>query len=280
MKMRRFLVLGLAFTAIIASSARAQLIAYEPFNYTVGNNVAGSTLSGVGTWAAVNTGTAPTVASGNLSVTGLSFPTGNSAYLPGGNHQEAVLPFTSTNTGSIFFSLALNVTTQPTAASYILGFSTGNTNYGAVIFTQASGAGYQIGFSNRSSGSTVTYDSTVHALNTTVFLVGRYDFISGTGNDTSALWVNPTPATFGAGAAPTATLTSSGGTDMTAISQFLLRGATGSPISTVDELRVGTTWASVTPPAPIPEPSTYAALLGVVALGWVAVRRHRRAAGN
>lgn len=271
----RLALCAVVFAGFALTSARAQLIAYEPFNYTAGSTVAGNTLSGVGIWAAVNTGTAPTVVTGNLSVTGLQASTGNSAYLPGGNHQEAVLPFTSTTTGSIYFSLALNVTAQPTGASYILGFSTGNTSFGATIFTQASGAGYQIGFSNRSSGSTVTYDSTVYALNATVFLVGRYDFVSGTGNDTSALWINPSSATFGAGAAPTATLTSSGGTDMTAISQFLLRGASGSPISTVDELRVGTTWASVTPAA-IPEPSTYAALFGAFALGLVALRRHRR----
>ena len=261
---------------LLVTPARAQLIAYESFDYTVGSNVAGNTLSGVGTWAALNlTTTRPTIVSGNLSVSGLASSTGQSVNLPGGNYEEAVLPFTSTNAGSIFFSIALNLTTQPGAATYTLGFSTANTNYGATIWTQASGAGYQIGFSNRSN-STVVYDSTVHSLNTTVFLVGRYDFISGTGNDTSALWINPSSATFGAGSAPSATLTSSGGTDMAAISQFLLRGTTNSPIAIVDELRIGTTWASVTPPAPIPEPSTYAALLGALALGLVALRRHRR----
>jgi len=124
----------------------------------------------------------------------------------------------------------------------------------------------------------VTYDSTVYALNTPVLLVGRYDFVAGTGNDTSALWINPASATFGAGAAPTATLTSSGGTDMTAISQFLLRGAAGSPVAKVDELRVGTTWASVTPAAAaVPEPSTYAALAGAVALLGAVVHRRLRA---
>lgn len=283
MILSRSLMCVAAFAAAGLATAHAQLIAYESFNYTAGSNVAGNTLSGVGTWVIQNTGVAPSVASGNLSVTGLQASAGNSALLPGGNYQEALLPFTNTlnssNPGSIYFSLALNVTGQPTAATYTLGFATGNTNYGAAIFTQASGAGYQIGFSNRSSGSTVTYDSTVYALNSTVFLVGRYDFVSGTGNDTSALWINPSSATFGAGAAPTATLSSSGGSDIAAINQFLLRGANGSPIATVDELRIGTTWASVTPAAtPVPEPSTYAALAGAVALLGVMVQRRRRAA--
>lgn len=276
MTLIRFLLCVLA-TGGGALAARAQLVAYEPFNYTVSNNVAGSVLAGVGTWAALNSGTAPSIAAGNLTVSGLQASTGNSAALPGGNHQEAVLPLASTNTGSLYFSIALNVTSQPTAATYTLAFSTGNTNFGAVVFTQASGSGYQIGFSNRSSGSTITYDPTVYSLNSTILLVGRYDFVSGTGNDTSALWINPASATFGADAAPSATLTSSGGSDLAAISQFLLRGTTGSPISTVDELRIGTTWASVTPAA-VPEPSVYAMAFGVLAIGATLWRRSRRMA--
>jgi hypothetical protein len=43
---------------------------------------------------------------------------------------------------------------------------------------------------------------------------------------------------------------------------------------TMDELRIGTTWASVTA---IPEPSTYAAIAGVLALGLALWHRRREA---
>ena len=65
------------------------------------------------------------------------------------------------------------------------------------------------------------------------------------------------------------------GTDLTnGINGFLLRGANGSPAGTMDELRIGTDWASVTP---VPEPSTYAmlALAGAGFAGYV-IRRRRR----
>lgn len=109
-----------------------------------------------------------------------------------------------------------------------------------------------------------------------VFVVGSYQFISGTGNDVSRLWINPTSATFGDEAAPTATLTSTGGTDIASINSFLIRGASGSPGGVFDELRIGSTWAEVTPAA-IPEPSTYVAIFGALALGAVACVRRRKA---
>ena len=205
--------------------------------------------------------------------------TGNLVYLPGENYQEALLPFTSVTSGTVFYSVALNLTAAPTGASYTLGLATGNTNYAAVIFVRASGGGYELGIANRSNG-TPTYHSTVYSLNSTVFLVASYEFVTGTGNDVSSLWINPAPATFGETAIPTATVTHTGGTDMTAISQFLVRGAAGSPVGLLDELRVGTTWASVTPPEPtvIPEPSAYAAVLGLGALVGLVLRRRYRSA--
>lgn len=272
----RSFVCLLFFVGAALSSAQAQLV-HDPFAYTTGTTLAGQQL-GTETWTALNTGAAPTIVAGSLSVAGLASSSGNSVSLPGGNYQEALLNFTSTTSGTIFFSLALNVTAAPTGASYVFGLSTGNTNYGATVWLQASGAGYQVGISNRSN-STVSYDSTVHTLGETVFLVGSYSFVAGAGNDVSSLWVNPASATFADAAAPTATASAAGGTDMTAVNQFLVRGAAGSPISVFDELRVGTTWAAVTPAgAPIPEPSTYAVIFGALALGVVVWRRrHARA---
>ncbi len=278
MILSRSLMCVAVFAAAGLATAHAQLIAYDSFNYTVGGNLAGNTLAPGNTWGIQNTGTPPSVASGNLTVTGLTASAGNQVSMPGGNFQEAVLSYTAQSTGTIYFSFALSLSSQPTATSYSFGLNN-NTSFAATVWLQASGTGYKIGLGNRSSGTVPVYDSTEIALNQTVFLVGSYQIVSGATNDVSSLWINPSAATFAAGAAPTATLVSTGGTDIGSVNSFLIRGAAGSPAGVFDELRIGTTWASVTPAAtPVPEPSTYAALAGAVALLGVMVQRRRRAA--
>ncbi|WP_438481313.1 PEP-CTERM sorting domain-containing protein [Oleiharenicola lentus] len=269
----RSLIKSLLASVVFVGALNAQ-ITYESFNYTVGANLAGQT-----NWISANTGTAPVIASGNLSVTGLEASSGNSVSFAGGNFQEALGAVASVTSGTVYYSLALNLSSLPTGtATYSFALSTGGTNYAAAVWLRPATGGYEIGLSNRSN-SAANYSSTLYTTGETVFLVGQYSFVAGAANDTSALWINPAPATFAAGSAPTATLTALGGTDMTAVTQFLLRGAAGSPAGAFDELRVGTTWASVTPAAAaaIPEPSTYAAIFGGLALvGAVVYRRRSR----
>ena len=205
-------------------------ITYEPFDYT-----AGVTLESTTEWVPLNTGTAPTVASGNLSYPGMDPSSGNMASFPGGNFQEALGTLNSYTTGTVYYSFVFQLSSLPTTATYSFALSTANTNYGAPLFLQASGAGFQIGLSNRSSGSTVTYDTTVFGLNTSIFVVGSYTFNAGTGDDISRVWINPSYSTFLADNAPAATLTSTGGTDLGAINQFLVRGAAGSPAGVFDD---------------------------------------------
>lgn len=259
---KSILVFSLALAAI--SVAQAQIV-YDGFDYTVG-----STLAGNSTWSALNSGTAPLIASGNLSVDGLDAPTGNKVSWDAGNIQEAILAYDSQTSGTIFYSFAFQLTSLPTSATYSFALATGNTGYAATVWLRADGEGFNIGLGNRSSGTTPTYDTTTLQLNTTYFVVGAYTFNPGTNDDISSLWLNPSSATFDL-APSTPTLTSTGGTDMTAISQFLLRGAAGSPAGELDELRIGTTWASVTP---VPEPGTVAMLS--IGLGLVLWRLRSR----
>lgn len=250
----------LAVVVALGGNAEAALT-YDGFGYTVGTSLEASS-----EWSPLNTGTAPVISAGNLSVAGLATSTGNKVSFGSGNIQEALGSLDSHTVGKVYFSFAFSLTSAPTAAAYSFALATSNTNYGAVVFLRASGAGFNIGLANRSSGATVSYSSTVYNTNTTIFLVGSYEFISGTGNDVSKLWINP--SAFGGAAEPSSSLTATGGSDLGAVSQFLLRGATGSPSGELDELRIGTTWQAVT----VPEPG--AALLG--GLGMLAFFRRRR----
>src|SRR5439155_19353341 len=76
---------------------------------------------------------------------------------------------------------------------------------------------------------------------------------TSTSDDTSSLWVNPSSSTFGAATPPAESIPAdaTGGADVAGIVSMVLReGNTLLPSELlVDEVRVGTTWASVTPPA-------------------------------
>ena len=268
-------LLASALLGAVPSIATASLIFSDEFDYT-----AGVTLESTANWIPANTGTAPVIADGNLTVSGLPAATGKLVSFASGNIQEALATFGSlTTTGTVYYSFAFQLSSLTTATAYSFALSTGNTNYGAPVFIRPDAANaadsaslFNLGLANRSN-STANYAADKFALNTTIFVVGSYSFVTGTGNDTSSLWINPSSTSFG-GVAPAASLTASGGTDLTDISQFLIRGVTGSASGLLDSLRVGTTWADVTA-APIPEPSSTVALAGLVVLGAVASRRRR-----
>jgi hypothetical protein len=104
-----------------------------------------------------------------------------------------------------------------------------------------------------------------------LLIVGSYTFNTGTGSDdVSQLWIHPTSL---GGADPTGSLTSTAGNDLTAIaSVVLLDRSTAEPkAADFDELRVGTSFADVTPTT-IPEPGLVS--LGVAgAIAFIGLRR-------
>lgn len=87
-------------------------------------------------------------------------------------------------------------------------------------------------------------------------------------NGDLALYVDPTG--LGSGSSPSIAATVTHNFGATSIGQFTFERRFNT--FTFDELRIGTTWADV---SPIPEPSTYAALIGSVSLGLVIARRRR-----
>jgi hypothetical protein len=113
--------------------------------------------------------------------------------------------------------------------------------------------------------------------------VGSYTFEPGADDDDARLWINPAPGTFGAASPPLETVLadaeSIGGSENLAaggIQSFHVRnvdaatsGIGWDPVFQMDELRIGTTWASVT----IPEPAS----LGLLMIGCVllVIRRQR-----
>jgi hypothetical protein len=163
--------------------------------------------------------------------------------------------------GQVFFAFALRV--DSLGGSFVgdgtlAGFTTGTgTSFGTKINIRPNGlGGYNLGVSKGGGTTFGAWAPENFSPGETVFVVGRYRFnTGGTTDDLSDLWLNPEPASLGGPVPPAPTIPSvgNGGTDLGQIDRFFFRsgGSTVSPAKmTSDELRVGFSWASVTPPAP------------------------------
>jgi hypothetical protein len=230
------------------------LPAHEPFNYDPGTD-----LQGQGDWL-LNGGTSGTIEGGNLDISGLSPAAGNRLTW-GALSMSLRLPLgTNLTSGEVFFSFALRVDSLGgsfTGDGTLAGFTSGTgTSFGTKINIRPNGAGgFNLGVSKLTGTTYGAWAETNFIVGKTVFVAGRYRFNNANSTDDLCdLWLNPGSSTFGAPTPPPATIGSAGegGADLSQIDRFFFRsgGSAASPAKlTADELRVGLTWASVTPPA-------------------------------
>jgi hypothetical protein len=121
------------------------------------------------------------------------------------------------------------------------------SSYGGRLGIKKTAAGattYRLSICNTSSG-TVTFTEFAQDLNigTTYFVVVKYD--RSTSPTTASLWVNP--SAFG-GTEPTGSVSNASGTaTFSYFASICLRNNINTPKANIDEIRVGTTWADVTP---------------------------------
>jgi hypothetical protein len=246
--------LGVASFAALATlaSAQASLPLYEPFNYPDGN-LAGNSIGGA-TWAHTGGGTQTTfvqVSAGSLSYPGLPAPTGGKVtLLSGSNYDDPGLDIATQTAGTVYASFVMNVVSPISLAAgeYVFAFlsqGASNTNYRARVFVAPGGTPGTFKPGLRFTNSDpIQYGSDL-PLNTPVFVVVAYNFNAG-GDDTASLWINPA---LGQPAPPTPDLTATAaGADLTSLGRILLRqpGGTGQNVQ-IDEIRVDTSWTSVTP---------------------------------
>ena len=208
-----------------------------------------------------------------LAYDGLSTDASSNAISFGGSGSigSNKIGFTQQNSGTVYASFIINVVglqswgTNPYKYNFCFTNSA-NTFAGAInIFPYASDPSnkFIIGVSKRNSNSysnanapyntanqAIVWGSKSYPLNTNILLVVRYDL--STAGDVVSLWVNPDKSTFGATTPPSATIidASSASTIASAhnLAYFNVRTGAGSPAMLFDELRIGTNWASVTPP--------------------------------
>ncbi len=262
-KITYFKTMLVAIALIVGSRSASAQSLYEGFNYTVGTNMGGNTTATLegpnNNWYTHSNSKVGTidVTSGSLTYTGLASSVGNKVRLPGDNTnvpRDVNTAITGTGANIVYFSVLVNVadaTQLNTTGDYFmsLGGATGavtNTSLGGRLYIKSvnTAANYRLMITNNSSG-TVTQTEFATDLNfgSTYLVVVKYD--KGVTPNTASLWVNP--SSLGS-SEPTGSVSNSSGTGvMTTFASICLRNSSGTPKADIDEIRVGTTWASVTP---------------------------------
>ena len=237
--MRKFFTL-LVFCAFVFT-AKAQLLT-ENFSYTVGQAI---TANGWTAHSAAGTN-AITVTSPGLTYTGHPGSGVGNAVTMTTSGEDDNRTFTSTNSGSVYFSFLVNLSAVQ-GGDYFIGVLQSTSIFPVRVYAKTDGAGgFYFGASK--GNSTAAYEANARSLNTTYLVVAKYTFNTGTTTDDVVdLWVNPALG----GTETTATIPNITGTstDATSISAvFLRQGSAGSAATPqVDAILVGTTWADVTP---------------------------------
>ena len=226
---------------------------YEPFAYTnIGGNVSANNPTN---WALNGSGTDDlNVTSNNLSYPGLVASTGRSV-TNGGNGLGCRRLFgVGAADGLVYFSALFQISDFGSwnGTSSQVGALTASDNQTfrlAVQIVQVSSTNYLFGVQKGGTGVSPTFDTNYHHLGETILLVGKYDFT--TTPNVVTLWIDPASATFGTTNEPAiGYLRASTGTDGYIIDRFNFRQNTSTSVPAAmqwDELRIGTTWADVTP---------------------------------
>ena len=219
----------------------------EDFDYADAANL-GDQVS----WTKLNSGDDMLVTAGSLNYTGLKASTGNKVTFSESG-SETYTSFSDINSGTVYASFLLKITgfqtngTQDTTdGGYIAALAGSTSGYDARFWVRpnpdTSGSTFDIGFGHVSSNPTFT--SVTYNLNDVLFVVMAYNM------DTKVVstWVNPDVSTFG-GTAPAVTLSSTDDNPPNSINLFILRQDSDreTPFIEVDELRISTSWADVTP---------------------------------
>jgi pectate lyase len=233
-------LLFLTTSVLLAACVQAQVALpfYDAFSYGAGTDLAGN-----GNWVAGSGSGTIKVNVSNLAYNGLATSAGNDvSIIPSSSSARTYVNFSQQIAGTVYFSFLLKVTNAP-SAQRLIGYSYSTTSSSSTPylgFFVTSGGQIAVGIST----SSPQFTSSGLAIGSTNLIVVAYTF--GFPSDRAVVWINPTSL---GGSAP-----GSAGSFLAAHNSFLAyfhwntpSAGTGGGSYEVDELRIGSSWASVTP---------------------------------
>ena len=272
--------IALAVTLLFAPSAFAAAALTEPFDYNVTD---GSDLGSNGSWLKSGGGAGADVSidikDGDLSLPAIQDPsvtynkrvrltqanglgvksftngTGGVAITSGSYYVSFLFKTVTPNANAGYYApvVALGDVNNPSFSS-----ATGSRQMraGVVVYCKVATASSTVQLGVRKGASSATTGTTAYATNIfttsdTVFVVAKYTFGAGAGDDTVTLWVNPASVGGSEDGSPSVAASTTANANDIANLQFLsiVSGSSGNggSVNDVDNLRVGATWADVTP---------------------------------
>jgi len=242
-----FLILVL-FISLGYTTAQVNLPHYEAFDYPVGDSLP---MHG---WTGLNSGDQIFVTGGSLSYSGLAASAGNKIEF-GESGRDFHKLITAQTSGTVYMSYIMKVTdlgSLDATGGYFTGFGASTTTFGGTNWVKKGpGTGFNIGVNAKSTASYTVWDNTEYSVGSVVFIVFSLEIIAGSNNDIAKMWINPAAGTFGGSSPPGHTLTvTNGAAVLSSIERIFLRQDSDletPKVVELDEIRVGTSWAQVTP---------------------------------
>jgi len=278
---RAFAALGLTLVISVPAIASTTPIAYEGFAYTPNGVLLAGQNGGTGTWTgawAENVDTSESGPNDTVLTSGLTYSSSGQSLLTSGGllHSTGVSSddtrtFNPSGNTVLYYSFLLrhdSLGNQGSTADYG-GLVINGTNAGTDLFVGDPGENNFISIGQAGTGTGEVSSSTTLAMNTVAFLVARVTLNTTNGAaDSLRLYINPTPCSLEASNTDFIDKNNLDiGTAFTGVE--LISGFNAG--WTFDELRIGDSFAAVTP---APEPSSVG-LLAIAASGLLLRRRRR-----
>ncbi len=178
--------------------------------------------------------------------------------------EDAYRSFDSQTSGATYAALIVNVTdtnllplNSSTTGEYITGFLPGTSTSAfasRISFRQGTAPNtFQIGLrASGNAGNTAEFSTVDRPAGIPVLIVFSYEIVSGTANDVTKMWINPSLG----GSEPSPTVTQVAAAEIAEVSRIFVRqgtsGGVATPNADLDGIRVGTSWAEVTGTAGVP----------------------------